>query len=142
MKNNAFVMLGASLMLSLSFITGCLIISNERAESSDKAAQAAAVQAQLEANTESERMERMQADGKELLTLREAAQLMNLQEEQVTNIIKAENAILSNNGVFTGKRLPFFRIDNEFLFSRTELLGWVRAVAAENRIYQGSKMIR
>ncbi|KUP24615.1 hypothetical protein [Paenibacillus sp. DMB5] len=125
MKSNTFVMLGASLMLSLSFITGCLIISNERTESA-----------------ESERMERTTADGKEILTLQETAQLLNLQEEQVTNIIKAENAILSNNGVFIGKRLPYYRIDNEFMFSRTELLGWVRAVAAENRIYQGNKMIR
>ncbi|MNE34761.1 hypothetical protein D3C80_1284960 [compost metagenome] len=142
MKSNTFVMLGASLMLSLSFITGCLIISNERAESSDKAAQAAAVQAQLEANTESERMEKAQLEGKEILTLQEAAQLLNLQEEQVTNIIKAENAILSNNGVYIGKRLPFFRVDNEFIFSRTELLGWVQEMAAENRIYQGNQRIR
>lgn len=125
MKSNTFVMLGASLMLSLSFITGCLIISNERTESA-----------------ESERMERTTADGKEILTLQETAQLLNLQEEQVTNIIKAENAILSNNGVFIGKRLPYYRIDNEFMFSRTELLGWVRAVAAENRIYQGIKIVR
>lgn len=58
MKSNTFVMLGASLMLSLSFITGCLIISSERAESTDKAVQAAAVRAQLEANIENERMER------------------------------------------------------------------------------------
>lgn len=142
MKSNTFVMLGASLMLSLSFITGCLIISSERAESTDKAVQAAAVRAQLEANIENERMERTQADGKEILTLQEAAQLLNLQEEQVTNIMKAENVILSNNGVITGKRLPYYKIDNEFMFSRTELLGWVRSVAAENRIYQGIEIVR
>ncbi|MNL86817.1 hypothetical protein D3C87_2156920 [compost metagenome] len=58
------------------------------------------------------------------------------------NIIKAENAILSNNGVFTEVRLPYFKIDAEFMFTKTAVLGWVQAVTAENRIYNGSKIVK
>ncbi|WP_342565778.1 hypothetical protein NST84_11915 [Paenibacillus sp. FSL R7-0345] len=128
MKNNVIAILGASLILGFSFIIGCLIISN-----GDKTGQAVADQA---------RIAQQEAESKELLSLQETAQLLNLQEDQVLNIIKAENAILSNNGVFAGQRLPFFKVDANFMFSRTEVLKWIWAVSSANRIYQGEKIIQ
>ncbi|AIQ52261.1 hypothetical protein [Paenibacillus sp. FSL R7-0331] len=142
MKNHYLAMLGSSLILGISFIIGCLIISSERAESSDKAVQAAVAQTQIEAEAQSELLVKIKSEGKEVLNIQEAAQLLGLEEDQIINVIKAENAILSNNGIFTGHMLPFFKVDNEFKFSREELMEWVYVVTEQNRIYRADKIIK
>jgi hypothetical protein len=128
MKNNHLSILGASLILGVCFIVGCLVISHEKADSSRNALQAQ--------NTLQQQQE------KALMTLQEAAYFLGLEEEQVLNIMKAENAILSNNGPFTKAKLPYIKIDDEFLFNREDLLNWIRTATAEKRIYSGIKLLK
>ncbi len=108
--------LEASLILGLSLIISCLILSNERASSMNKEVEARIVQTETEAKTQAALLEQARSKDKAVMTLQETAQFLNLQEDQVLNSIKAENSILGNNGVFTGVRLPYFKIDKEFMF--------------------------
>ncbi|QSF46957.1 hypothetical protein [Paenibacillus tianjinensis] len=142
MNTNQITVLAASLILGLSLIIGCLILGNERASSTDKEIEAQIAETETEAKTQAALMEQARSKDKAVMTLQETAQFLNLQEDQVLNIIKAENSILSNNGVFNGDRLPFFKVDNEFMFSKAEILEWVRTVMSETRIYRGDRIIR
>ncbi|WP_310832804.1 hypothetical protein [Paenibacillus pedocola] len=141
-KTNQITMLASSLILGLSLIIGCLILGNERASSTEKEIEAQIAQTETEAKTQAALMEQARSKDKAVMTLQETAQFLNMQEAQVLNIIKAENAILSNNGVFTGVRLPYFKIDAEFKFTKTAVLEWIQAVTAENRIYSGDRIIK
>ena len=142
MKTNQITILAASLIIGLSFIIGCLILGNEKVSSMEKGVEAENAQIETEAKTQAALLEEARLKDKAVMTLQETAQLLNLQEDQVLNIIKAENSILSNNGVFTGVRLPYFKIDAEFMFAKTAVLEWVQAVSAENRIYNGIKIVK
>ncbi|CAH1190581.1 hypothetical protein PAECIP111892_00255 [Paenibacillus auburnensis] len=142
MKTNQITILAASLILGLSLIIGCLILGNERASGTEKEIEAQIAETETEAKTQDALMEQARSKDKAVMTLQETAQFLNMQEAQVLNIIKAENAFLSNNGVFTGVRLPYFKIDAEFMFAKTAVLAWVQAVTAENRIYSGDRIIK
>lgn len=142
MKTNQIINLAASLILGLSFIIGCLILGNERASSTEKEIKAQIARTETEAKAQAVLLEQARSKDKAVITLQETAQFLDMQEDQVLNIIKAENAILSNNGVFTGVRLPYFKIDEEFMFAKTAVLAWVQAVTAENRIYSGDRIIK
>lgn len=127
MKSNHLSIVAASLILGISIITGCWLISSEQAESREQVMES--------------RNEAASAEGP-LLTLQETADLLKLTEEQVMNIIKAEHAILSNNGVFTGTMLPYIKVDDQFRFSGAGLQTWVQQATAEERIYSGIKMLK
>lgn len=142
MKTNQITILAASLIIGLSFIIGCLILGNEKVSSIEKGVEAQNAQTETEAKTQAALLEEARLKDKAVMTLQQTAQFLNLQEDQVLNIIKAENSILSNNGVFTGVRLPYFKIDAEFMFTKTAVLEWVQAVSAENRIYNGIKIVK
>ncbi|WP_054940160.1 hypothetical protein [Paenibacillus ihuae] len=142
MKTNQITILAASLILGLSLIIGCLILGNERASGTEKEIEAQIAETGTEAKTQAALMEQARSKDKAVMTLQETAQFLNMQEAQVLNIIKAENAILSNNGVFTGVRLPYFKIDAEFMFTKSAVLEWVQIVTAENRIYSGDRIIK
>ncbi|UQZ36257.1 hypothetical protein C2I18_23655 [Paenibacillus sp. PK3_47] len=127
MKSKSLLsVLAASIVLGISFITGCLLIGNDLKERS--------------ANMEQSQNGAGVTAGP-LMTIQETAGFLGLSEEQVLNIMKAENAILSNNGVFTGMRLPYIKVDDQFLFSRADLLSWVQQATAERRVYSGVKML-
>lgn len=133
MKNNQLSIIAASLILGVSFIIGCLVISSERADSSRQSSQAVnSVNAEKSAGL----MEQP------VLTLAETAEILNLEVDQVMNIIKAEHAILSNNGVFTGTMLPYIKVDDKFLVNRADLLLWLKDATLEKRVYSGVKVTR
>ncbi|WP_151734835.1 hypothetical protein [Paenibacillus tengchongensis] len=122
LKNNPFIVLAASLILGASFIAGCRMLGS------------------MQLNTQQQEPARLTADSP-LLTLTEAAILLRITEDQVLNIMKAESAILSNNGIFTGERLPFIKVDDQFLINRELLLSWVNTATLEKRVYMDNKMI-
>jgi hypothetical protein len=118
---NQFTILGAALILGLSFVAGCLLISSERANGNEKAIES-------------------QVAEYPLMTLAETAQFLRLSEEQIINIIKAENSILNNKGSFEGVMLPYIKVDDKFLFNYLEILNWVQQATLEKRVYLGTKI--
>lgn len=118
---NQFAILGAALILGLSFVAGCLLISNGRTTGSEQAVLS-------------------QSAVHPLLTLAETAELLQISEDQVINIIKAENSVLSNNGPYEGMMLPYIKVDDKFLFSYLEIQSWVQQATLEKRVYMGTKI--
>ena len=120
MKNQISI-LGAALILGLSIVASSLIISNERSSSNEAARES-------------------QTADFPLMTLAETAQFLRLSEDQVMNIIKAEHAVLSNNGPFEGTMLPYIKVDNKFLFNNEQIMNWVQSATLEKRVYSGTKI--
>ena len=118
---NQITILGAALILGLSFVAGCLLLSNERTTGREQAALS-------------------QSTAHPLLTLAETAELLRISEDQVINIIKAENATLSNNGPFEGMMLPYIKVDDKFLFNSLEIQNWIQQATLEKRVYMGTKI--
>lgn len=137
---NQLSILGAALILGLSLVASSLIISNERSSSNEKARQTQIAQMQTEAKTQADILERSAASPSDspLMTLAEAAQFLNLSEDQVLNIIKAEHEILSYNGSLTA--IPYMKVDEQFMINRAELLNWVQSATLEKRVYSGTKI--
>ncbi|KWX84189.1 hypothetical protein AMQ83_29600 [Paenibacillus riograndensis] len=101
-----------------------MIISKERTEGSGQAAEAQTTENKL------------------LLTLQETAALLGISEDQVMNIMKAENSLLSNDGPFGGTKIPYIKVDDQFLFTKAGLLEWVQAATSGKRVYSGTKMLK
>ncbi|OKP82507.1 helix-turn-helix domain-containing protein [Paenibacillus sp. P32E] len=120
---NQLSLLAASLILGLSIIIGCVVISNDRQASSGQAAEAQAL------------------ENKPMLTLQETAILLGISEDQVKNLMKAENSPLRNEGSFGGTRIPFIKVDDQFLFSKVDLMEWIQAATSERRVYSGDKRL-
>ncbi|MNC62814.1 hypothetical protein D3C76_133200 [compost metagenome] len=120
---NQFSLLAVSLILGLSFIIGCVVISNDQSGSSGQV------------------IEAQDTENKLLLTLQETATLLGISEEQVINIMKAENSLLRNDGPFGGTKIPYIKVDNQFLFNKAGLLEWAQAATSEKRVYSGVKMV-
>lgn len=118
---NRFTILGAALILGLSYVAGCLLISNDRTTGWEQASVS-------------------QSTVHPLLTLAETAELLRISKDQVINIIKAENAVLSNNGPFEGMMLPYIKVDDKFLFNVLEIQNWVQQATLEQRVYMGTKI--
>ncbi|NQX43764.1 hypothetical protein HQN87_00345 [Paenibacillus tritici] len=129
MKNH-YTILGAALILGLCGVAGSFVISKELTPGYE-----------MRQQTIAETQKEMQDTDHPLMTLTETAQFLRLSEEQVMNIMKAENAVLRNDGPFEGKKLPYLRVDNEFLFNKQQLLNWIQLASVENRVYNGTKLI-
>ncbi|WP_150268716.1 hypothetical protein [Paenibacillus tepidiphilus] len=139
MKNHPILILAASLILGISFVWGCRIVSSERRAGNEEMMQAMISQMQLTA----QRQETVQEDDDSpVLTLAEAGALLRLTGDQVLNIIKAESSILSNNGVYVGERLPYIKVDDQFLINRELLMSWLSKATLENRVYSGTTRLQ
>ncbi|MBP2114915.1 hypothetical protein [Paenibacillus silagei] len=128
MKNH-YTILGAALILGLCLVAGSFVIG-------DRIRAGYEMQLLTPAGAQTER----QAEDHPLMTLAETAQFLRLSEDQVKNIMKAENAMLRNDGPFEGTKLPYLRIDNEFLFNKQQLTVWILAATQEHRVYAGEKL--
>ncbi|MNI96617.1 hypothetical protein D3C73_1551110 [compost metagenome] len=56
--------------------------------------------------------------------------------------MKAENSLLSNDGPFGGTKIPYIKVDDQFLFTKAGLLEWAQAATSEKRVYSGTKMLK
>lgn len=120
MKNQLSI-LGAALILGLSFAAGCLLLSNEVTAGGEQTVLS-------------------QSALSPLMTIAETAELLRISEDQVMNIVKAEHAILSNNGPYEGMMLPFIKVDEQFLFNRDGVLNWIQSATQEKRVYSGTEI--
>lgn len=70
-----------------------------------------------------------------LLNIKQAAEYLNLTEEQVTYIIQSEQNTLTKMGSFSGEMFPYFKINNQIFISTTDLTNWIKDVTTQRREY-------
>ncbi|WP_340401148.1 hypothetical protein [Paenibacillus sp. FSL H8-0079] len=123
MKSVPFSILLASIILGISFIIGCILLTIQ------------------ERNSElTHAVEQEVPNDKVLLTMQETAEYLSMTEEQVMSIIKAEQGSFTVSGFFDGRMFPFIKIQDEFFVSRVELDLWVQEASASHRRYINGQM--
>ncbi|MGF9697963.1 hypothetical protein [Paenibacillus sp. MABNR03] len=123
MKSIPISILIASTILGISFIIGCLLLSNQ--ESANEPTQVA--------------QEEVTSD-KALMTIHETAEYLSMTEEQVMSIIRAEQQSFTIAGSFDGKMFPFIKVQDELFVSRIELELWVQNASTYHRRYINGQM--
>lgn len=124
MKSIPISILLASVILGISFIVGCLLLSNQGRASES----AQAVKQDVPNNN------------KTLMTIQETAEYLSMTKEQVMDIIKAEQGSFSASGFFEGKMFPFIKVQDQFLVSRIELELWAQDASSSHRRYINGQM--
>ncbi|WP_145320052.1 hypothetical protein [Paenibacillus xylanexedens] len=123
MKSIPFSILLASVILGISFIIGCILLTTQ--ESNSELTQAA---------------EQKVPNDKALMTIQETAEYLSMTEEQVMSIIKAEQGSFTVSGFFDGRMFPFIKVQDKFFVSRVELDLWVQEASASHRRYINGQM--
>ncbi|KOY16851.1 MerR family transcriptional regulator [Paenibacillus xylanivorans] len=124
MKSIPISILLASVILGISFIVGCLLLSNQgRSSESTQAVEQA-----------------VPNNKKTLMTIQETAEYLSMTKEQVMDIIKAEQGSFSASGFFEGKMFPFIKVQDQFLVSRIELELWAQDASSSHRRYINGQM--
>ncbi len=70
-----------------------------------------------------------------VLNLSQAAEYMNMSEEEVQSIIRTESDILSETHSFSGKMFPYFTISGKQYFYKDEIDAWLSEVSVDHRAY-------
>lgn len=123
MKSIPFSVLLASVILGISFIIGCILLTTQ--ERNSELTQAAEQKVPID---------------KALMTIQETAEYLSMTEEQVMSIIKAEQGSFTVSGFFDGRMFPFIKVQDNFFVSRVELDLWVQEAAASHRRYINGQM--
>ncbi|KGE18423.1 DNA-binding protein [Paenibacillus wynnii] len=121
MKATHITSIICSLIIGASLIIGCLIISTKDVTETKQELNIAEGQEKL--------------INSPLLNIKQAAEYLNLTEEQVTYIIQSEQNTLNTIGSFTGEMFPYFKINNEIFISKTDLTNWIKDVTTQRREY-------
>lgn len=118
MKSIPLSILLSSVILGISFIIGCILLTTQ------------------ERNSElTQAVEQEVPSDKVLLTMHETAEYLSMTEEQVMSIIKAEQGSFTVAGFFDGRMFPFIKVQDKFFVSRVELDLWVQEASASHRRY-------
>ncbi|WNS46653.1 DNA-binding protein [Paenibacillus sp. MMS20-IR301] len=117
MKPFNISLLLSSVVLGASFVTGCYLLAHGQGDREPAAVSAAG------------------STANPLMTLQEAAEYMNLTEEQVKTIIEFENYTLDLAHSYTGRMFPYIKINNEFLVGRDELDEWIKENTQQRKEY-------
>ncbi|WFA82589.1 hypothetical protein [Paenibacillus amylolyticus] len=123
MKSVPFSILIASVILGISFIIGCILLTTQ--ERNSELTQAA---------------EQKVPNDKALMTIQETAEYLSMTEEQVMSIIKAEQGSFTVSGFFDGRMFPFIKVQDNFFVSRVELDLWVQEATTSHRRYINGQM--
>ncbi|MCP1182999.1 hypothetical protein [Paenibacillus sp. 1781tsa1] len=123
MKSVTFSILLSSVVLGISFIIGCIILTTHERNSELTHAVGQEV-----------------PNDKVLLTMQETAEYLSMTEEQVMSIIKAEQGSFTVAGFFDGRMFPFIKVQDKFFVSRVELDLWVQEASANHRRYINGQM--
>lgn len=123
MRSIPFSILIASVILGISFIIGCILLTTQ--ERNSELTQAAEQEVPID---------------KALMTIQKTAEYLSMTEEQVISIIKAEQGSFTVSGFFDGRMFPFIKVQDEFFVSRVELDLWVQEASASHRRYINGQM--
>ncbi|SMG19714.1 helix-turn-helix domain-containing protein [Paenibacillus aquistagni] len=121
MKATHLTSIICSLIIGASLIIGCLIISTQDVTVTKQKLNIAEGQVNL--------------INSPLLNIKQAAEYLNLTEEQVTYIIQSEQSTLTKMGSFSGEMFPYFKINNQIFISKTDLTNWIKDATTQRREY-------
>ena len=74
-------------------------------------------------------------ENSQVLGINDAADYLHLSEEQVIRMINIEKTDLEEDGIFSGRMIPYFTVDGQYYFSKAELDNWLKEVANEHTEY-------
>lgn len=77
---------------------------------------------------------------KVLLTLKETATYLGMNEDQVMSIITTEQRSLNAFHHFEGKMFPFIKVQDQIYVSRVELELWIQDASSNHRRYMDGVM--
>ncbi|SDS44145.1 Helix-turn-helix domain-containing protein [Paenibacillaceae bacterium GAS479] len=123
MKLQSYSLLLASVVLGVSLVASSLILDNS--VSSDTAATTAASPAPSA----------WAADDKPLITIEEAAELLGLTEQELKQMLAAEQGTLNRTGTFNGEMIPHIKVGNKILIARDGLMRWLDDASRSRREY-------
>lgn len=118
----SFSILLASFILGVSFIIGSVLLMNQDKDPSNGTLNQTVEQQAL-------------LSDKVLLTLKETAAYLGMNDDQVMSIIKTEQSSLNAFHHFEGKMFPFIKIQDQFYVSRVELDLWIQDASINHRRY-------
>ncbi|WP_088547170.1 helix-turn-helix domain-containing protein [Paenibacillus aquistagni] len=121
MKATHLTSIICSLIIGASLITGCLIITPKDVTETKQELNIAEGQVNL--------------INSPLLNIKQAAEYLNLTEEQVTYIIQSEQSTLTKMGSFSGEMFPYFKINHQIFISKTDLTNWIKDATTQRREY-------
>lgn len=121
MKATHLTSIICSLIIGASLIIGCLIIAPKDVTETKQKLNIAEGQVNL--------------INSPLLNIKQAAEYLNLTEEQVTYIIQSEQSTLTKMGSFSGEMFPYFKINNQIFISKTDLTNWIKEATTQRREY-------
>lgn len=117
MKQSNIILLLCSIMLGLSFITGCYLLQEQYNFTKPTVTHEKA------------------NENKPLMNIKETAEYLSLTELQVKSIITSEERILKQTGSFTGRMFPYIKINNEIFVSRDGLNEWIKESTTQRKEY-------
>ena len=123
MKSIPVSILLASVILGISLVIGCLLLSNQKS-----------------ANEPTQVAQEDVTNDKVLMTIHETAEYLSMTEEQVMSIINAEQRSFAVSGSFNGKMFPFIKVQDEFFISRIELVLWAQDASTYHRRYVNGQL--
>lgn len=71
----------------------------------------------------------------QVLNLSQAAEYMNMTEEELRGIVDTEKSILEETSSFSGKMFPYFTVDGKSFFYKREIDEWLKEASDERRDY-------
>lgn len=71
----------------------------------------------------------------EVLTVTEAADYLKLTKDEVMGIIITEKKELSTKGIFLGNMFPYYKVNDKYYFSKSQLNEWLMDVTKNRGEY-------
>ena len=71
-----------------------------------------------------------------VFTISEVANYLSMTVEEVQGIIDTEKALLTETGSFSGKRFPYFIVNEKPYFYKEEINEWLKEISIDRREYE------
>lgn len=76
---------------------------------------------------------------KEVLSLKQVAEYINMSEEDVKGIINTEKSTLESTHNFSGRMLPYIIVNNKYYFYKDAVIEWLKDASNDKRQYDTVK---
>jgi hypothetical protein len=74
-----------------------------------------------------------------VLNLKQAAEYLNMSEEDILGIIRVEKTILENTHMFSGRMFPYFKVNDKQYFDKNQMDEWLKEASINRREYNTAK---
>ncbi|WP_025693237.1 helix-turn-helix domain-containing protein [Paenibacillus zanthoxyli] len=118
MKSYQLSIIFSSIIIGVSLVIGCIVLANA-----------------IEQQKTNEKLDVSEPKETVLMDIKQAANYLNLSEEQVVDIIQSEEKTLQTMGSFSGGMFPYMKINEKIYISKNDLQKWINESTTERRQY-------